>query len=52
MHAAFMHEKCKELYGQQDWKGVFDLFEQADTGNSWVKTHGKKYAPELPLGAC
>jgi hypothetical protein len=49
MHAAYMQEKCSEVYKQQDWKAAYELFEQADTGNAWIKKHGKKYAPELPL---
>lgn len=49
MHAAYMQEKCAEQYKKQDWKTAFELFVQVDSGNSWIKKHGHKYAPEIQL---
>jgi hypothetical protein len=45
MHACYMHQQLAIFTGQKDWNGAWEIFLEADTGNSWVKKHGTKYLP-------
>jgi hypothetical protein len=42
-HACYMQEKLTEFMAAAEWKLAFELNLQADTGNQWVKKHGRKY---------
>jgi hypothetical protein len=41
--ACYLVEKLKEVVANKQWQPAFEIMLQVDTGNSWVKTHGRNY---------
>jgi hypothetical protein len=48
MQASYAYQKFQQHLQQVDLKSAWELFLAISEGNSWIKQHGRKYAPEFP----
>jgi hypothetical protein len=44
MHSCFMAESLKLSLEKSNWKEAWQFLIEVETGNSWIKKHGSKYA--------
>jgi hypothetical protein len=42
-HSCYMVQQIRSHFAEADWKAAFELFLKTDTGNLWLKRHGRKY---------
>jgi len=48
MHAVFIQQNFKRHLVALNLQAIWEMFEEADTANGWIRRHGAKYVSEIP----